>query len=221
MTESRRPRGIWASWRTITACVAAVALASSACGAESNANESPSSIDVTPNRAAEKYCTDQGGTLVTRHAAGNTNGDPTTWIRLAGQVTLCEFESTADGNTTRISVDLVTLYSEEPTLAALAYLSRVPPIPPPQPSANPAAYNCTEGLHGADQFGNAPGSSGGWVDESQKTFVVMTLCVFADMSAIDEWGITYYSQGAIRGADLATKFRYQPKGRLPSVFVSD
>jgi hypothetical protein len=47
----------------------------------------------------------------------------------------------------------------------------------------------------------------------------MSLCMFADGSAIDEWGITYYSDGTVRGADLATKMRYQPDGPLPAVFV--
>ena len=195
-------------------CVALLGVAATGCGSDPS-GDSDALID------AEQYCTDQGGELVTRHATGNTNGDPSTWLRLAGEITLCEFESTADGNTTRISVDLVTLSSEQPTLAALAYLSKVPPVMPDEPSANPAAYNCDVGLGGARDFGNSPASSGGWVDENQETFTVMDLCVFADMSAIDEWGITYYSQGAVRGADLATKLRYQPDGGLPSVFVSN
>ena len=44
----------------------------------------------------------------------------------------------------------------------------------------------------------------------------MSLCMFADGSAIDEWGITYYANGDVRGADLATKMRYQPDGSLPT-----
>ena len=39
-------------------------------------------------------------------------------------------------------------------------------------------------------------------------FTVVNLCVFADGSGIDEWGIAYYSDGAIRGADLAPLFRF-------------
>lgn len=101
----------------------------------------------------------------------------------------------------------------------LAYLSKVPPVRPPQVSANPAAYNCTTGLGGARSFGNGPAASGGWVDEAQPTFVVMQLCVFADMSAIDEWGITYYAEGAVRGADLATKIRCRPGRTMPQVFT--
>jgi hypothetical protein len=119
---------------------------------------------------------------------------------------------------TRISVDLVTLYSEEPTLAGLAYLSKVP-VTLPTTGANPAAYNCMEGLAGTSQFGNTPGSGGGWTDKTQPVFVVMSLCMFADGSAIDEWGITYYANGDVRGADLATKMRYTPTDPLPAVFV--
>jgi putative hemolysin len=169
--------------------------------------------------AAERYCTDQGGQLVDRIAAWNTNADPSQWLELAGRMRLCEFEMGQGDTTTRISVDLVTLYSEEPTLAGLAYLSKVPATLP-NDGTNPAAYNCMEGLAGTSQFGNTPGSGGGWTDKTQPVFVVMSLCMFADGSAIDEWGITYYSDGTVRGADLATKMRYQPEGSLPAVFVA-
>jgi hypothetical protein len=169
--------------------------------------------------AAEQYCTDQGGLLVPRRAAWNTNSDESQWLYLAGEMTFCEFESTDDeGNTTRISVDLVTLYSEEPTLAAIAYLSKVPPVMPEQPSANPATYDCTNGLDGTSQYGNTA-AGGGWVAPSEPVFVVMSECVFADMSAIDEWGLTYYADGTVRGADLATKMRYQPGDKLPAIYA--
>jgi hypothetical protein len=170
--------------------------------------------------AAKQYCTDKGGMLVDRVATWNTNADPAQWVPFGGQMTLCEFESGEGDSATRISVDLLTLYSEKPTLAAVAYLSKVPPAMPSTPSANPASYNCTYGLGGSGTFGNGA-AGGGWVDQSQPVFVVMDLCMFEDGSAIDEWGITYYAEGAVRGADLAPIFRYQPKpGELPAVFPS-
>jgi len=46
----------------------------------------------------------------------------------------------------------------------------------------------------------------------------MLMCVFADGSAIDAFGIFYYANGAVRGADLAPLFRYQPNGKLPAMF---
>ena len=167
--------------------------------------------------AARQYCTDQGGMLVDRHAVWNTNADPQAWLELAGEMTFCEFESGTGDETTRISVDLVTLSSTEPTLAAIAYLSKVPPTLPEVPSANPAEVNCREGLGGTSSFGNGA-AGGGWVNESEPVFNVMNLCVFPDMSAIDAFGILYYSQGTVRGADLATKMRYQPGNRLPAIF---
>ena len=36
--------------------------------------------------------------------------------------------------------------------------------------------------------------------------------------AIDEFGLFYYSDGTVRGADLAPLFRYQPGNRLPAVY---
>lgn len=171
----------------------------------------------SPNAAAETYCTDKGGKLVDRVATWNTNGDPSTWLMLPGRWRLCEFESGEGDDTTRISVDLVTLSSETPTLAALAYLSKIPPPNPPQVGQNPGQYDCTAGLGGAAAFGNTA-AGGGWVAADEPVFKVMSLCVFADQSAIDEFGIWYYANDIVRGADLAPLLRYQPTGPLPAVF---
>ncbi len=169
--------------------------------------------------AAKQYCTEKRGKLVDRVATWNTNGDTSAQLPLAGRMTLCEFDSSTAADATRISVDLVTLYSTEPTLAAIAYLSKVPPTLPKTPSSNPAAYNCDQGLGGTSDFGNGV-AGGGWVNESEPVFKVMNLCVFADLSAIDEFGIFYYATGAVRGADLAPILRYQPGSKLPAVFGS-
>jgi hypothetical protein len=178
---------------------------------------SPAGTASVDLQAAEQYCKDQGGLLTPRVATWNTNADPSQWVELAGKMTFCEFESGEGDSTTRISVDLVTLYSETPTLAAIAYLSKVPPTLPPQPSANPADYNCSVGLGGTSTMGNGA-AGGGWVDASQPVFVVMNECVFEDMSAIDAFGIFYYANGTVRGADLATKMRYQPGKDLPPIY---
>jgi hypothetical protein len=37
------------------------------------------------------------------------------------------------------------------------------------------------------------------------------MCVFPDMSTIDSWGLTFRSDGVIRGADLTELLRYQPE----------
>jgi putative hemolysin len=199
------------------AMVAACSGTASTAPAGAASGGSAAAVDIA---AAEKYCADQGGMLVDRVATWNANADPSQWLELAGRMRLCEFEMGEGDTTTRISVDLVTLYSEEPTLAGLAYLSQVPPTLPEGSGANPAAYNCMEGLAGTSQFGTTSASGGGWTDEAQPVFVVMSLCMFADGSAIDEWGITYYANGDVRGADLATKMRYKPTDPLPPVFVT-
>jgi hypothetical protein len=83
--------------------------------------------------------------LVDRVATWNTNADPSAWLQLAGRMTFCEFESGEGDSTTRIAVDLVTLYSEQPTLAAIAYLSKIPPALPEVPS-----HYATGVVRGAD-----------------------------------------------------------------------
>lgn len=209
MDRMRRLGSMTVASLLFAACAGAVASPSASGGSPGSGAD---------NAAARTYCTDQGGKLVERHPVWNTNGNPSTWLRLAGDQTFCEFESGTGDQTTRIAVDLVTLASDAPTLAGLAYLSKVPPTLPETPSTNPAAFNCSTGLGGAQAFGTASVASGGWVNEAEPVFEVMNMCVFADGSAIDEWGITYHSQGTVRGADLATKMRYQPNGELPAVF---
>jgi len=172
---------------------------------------------IVDDAAARQYCTDKGGMLVDRVATWNTNADPAAQLPLAGRMTFCEFESGTGNDTTRIAVDLLTLSSEQPTLAAVAYLSKTGPTLPSNPGQNPGAYNCNTGLGGAGTFGNTA-AGGGWVDASQPVFKVMNMCFFADGSAIDEFGIYYYATGAVRGADLAPLFRYQPNGKLPAMF---
>jgi hypothetical protein len=168
--------------------------------------------------AARRYCTDKGGMLVDRVAVWNTNADPAAQLPLAGKMTFCEFESGTGQATNRIAVDLTTLSSKEPTLAAIAYLSKIGPVVPPDPGQNPGAYDCNAGLGGAGTFGTTA-AGGGWVAASQPVFKVMNMCFFADGSAIDEFGIFYYANDAVRGADLAPLFAYQPGGKLPAVFA--
>ena len=162
--------------------------------------------------AARQHCVDSGGEALTARPEYGTNSDPEAWLDLAGGAELCRFENADDD--TRIYVDLVTLYSEEPTLAGVAYLSRAGPALPEEPSANPATFNCAA-LGGSAQWGSGV-SGGGWVTSDRPTEVV-DLCVFPDRSFIDEFGIFYYSGDAVRGIDLATVMRYEPD-ELPGIF---
>jgi putative hemolysin len=168
--------------------------------------------------AAEAYCTDNGGMLVRRVATWNVNADPEARLELAGRATFCEFESDEEVSS-RISVDLVTLYSEQPTIAAVAYLSPLTVTLPETPSANPAEYSCRLDLFASAAFGNTA-TVGGWVNADEPTFSVMNMCVFPDMSAIDEFGLWYHANDEIRGIDLEPILRYQPGRRLPAMFES-
>jgi hypothetical protein len=64
-----------------------------------------------------------------------------------------------------------------------------------------------------------PGASGGgWVAKDDPDDQVLALCMFADGSAIDEWGITYYANGTVRGADLAPLFGWAGPDRRPRIY---
>jgi putative hemolysin len=151
------------------------------------------------------YCTDNGGTVETRHPYWGTNLAQSDWVRLEGWIELCRFVA-PDDDDIRIYIDTSSLASLRPTLAAAAYLAQVPLDNVP-PGVNPASADCDQIVQGTSSWGTSL-SGGGWVNFDDPDFTVVNLCVFPDGSAIDEWGITYYSGGVVRGADLAPLFRF-------------
>jgi hypothetical protein len=187
-----------------------ILVCTAACGDDSA--DAPAAADETL-AAARRHCAESGGEALIARPEYGTNSDPEAWLELAGEAELCRFENVDDD--TRIYVDLVTLYSEEPTLAGVAYLSRVGPMLPDQPSANPATFNC-DALGGSAQWGTGV-AGGGWVTSDRPTEVV-DLCVFPDRSFIDEFGIFYYAGDVVRGTDLATVMRYAADP-LPAIFT--
>ena len=170
----------------------------------------------TATAAAAAYCVDQGGQVQTRTADWGTNGDQQSWLALGGTTDMCRFQANDEGGS-RIYVDLTTLYSAQPTLAGLAYLAKQP-MAPSAGGANPATGYCSD-LGGSSAFGSGGASGGGWVSTDDPVDTVVALCVFPDLSFIDEWGLAYHSNGDIRGADLASLMKYQPGADVPPVFV--
>jgi putative hemolysin len=154
--------------------------------------------------AADQYCVQSGGVVVPRVPVYGTNGPVSTWLRLSGFRDFCKFTSPTDGS--RIHIEVSTLYTTLPTLAALAYYNK-PPMNPPGPG-NPASYYCTQ-LGGSDLFGGVNAAGGGWVGNDSPD-QVLEACIFPDMSSIDSWGLTYNTAGIIRGIDLTTVMRYHP-----------
>lgn len=172
---------------------------------------------VAANDAAS-YCTSVGGIVRTRTPALGTN-DPANQIRLAGARQFCEFTggAGAEPSTSWISVAVDTLYAQQPTLATLAYLTR-PALPKTTGGANPASVYCAS--LGGVEIGAKGGAGGGWITSDTNTpITVLEACTFGDGSIIDSWGITYHTNGTIRGADLTHLFRYQ-SANPPHVFGS-
>lgn len=164
----------------------------------------------TETEKAERHCLESGGEVQVRQPTWGTNNDQSSWVELGDPVTVCRFQA-QDGS--RIYADLVTLYSGNPTLAALAYLAKKPA--PDAGGANPASALCAE-LGGAIAWG-AGMNGGGLVNTEDPDDTVFAPCTFADGSFIDEWGIAYYSNGTVRGTDLTTVFRFD-QSKLPAVF---
>jgi hypothetical protein len=187
----------------ITTCIAAVAIvflaAISPVQAQNKVHgESPVEADLS---AAAAYCVAQGGEVEHRAPYFNTNDDPKNWFRLSGMRSFCQFTK---GDGSRIHVLLPTLYTQKPSLAALAYYAKVPLG---QCNGNPGSCYCSL-LGGTDLFGGINLNGGGWVlkgaiDE------VLEACIFPDMSSIDSWGLAYHSANIIRGKNLAKVLRYR------------
>jgi len=153
-----------------------------------------------PNTAVD-YCTQNNGVVETRYPYYGTNTDNS--LQLSGSLGVCTF--TADDNS-RITISLDTLYTDQPTLAALAYRAQTPLDTGDAPaSANPSSLYCTQ-VGGTDSFGGVSTAGGGWALAGGSD--VLSLCVFPDLSVIDSWGITYYANDVIRGADLNDLLRY-------------
>jgi putative hemolysin len=182
-------------------------------------------LPVTPNEPPEPdpdavaYCEEQGGQVILRTFAYNANADPDQWLLLGTPTHFCEFDAQPDTTAdpgSHIAVDLDTFYSEEPTLAALAYLAQ-PSMGDIPPGVNPAPVYCSQLGGSSTPTGPDNITGGGWTNQEQPVFVVLAMCVFADGSMIDDWGVTYHTNGAIRGADLAPLLRYQPD-TLPTIY---
>jgi putative hemolysin len=165
-------------------------------------------IAITENpaamRVAADYCVQKGGEVDVRIPYYNTNdNNPQNWIRLAGSQSFCKFTSKKDGS--RIHVLLWTLYSKEPSLAALAYYAQVPYAG--HCSGNPGSCYCSQ-LGGTDLFGGINPFGGGWVQMSDPVDTVLEACIFPDMSSIDSWGLTYHQVSIIRGKNLKGVLRF-------------
>jgi len=164
--------------------------------------------------AAQDYCVSVGGQVQERQAMWDTNADPSQWADLGRTMEVCRFKADDEAGS-RIYVDLLTLWSEAPSLAAAAYLAKVPMSAEP-PAGNPASFYCAD-LGGSSQWGSGA-AGGGWVNLDDPDDQVVAMCVFPDGSTIDEWGIAYYSGDVVRGADLAPLFRADASA-FPAIFA--
>jgi putative hemolysin len=165
------------------------------------ASLSSSAQNTKKSSAAEAYCTSTGGALEIRVPAYGTNNPPSSWLKLAGRQEFCRYSGPED---THIHLNLETLFTPQPSLAALAYYAETPWNG--QGNGSPASYYCTQ-LGGTDLFGGVNAAGGGWVALGTIDEVLDT-CIFPDNSTIDSWGLFYHSDGIIRGIDLSTVLKY-------------
>ena len=135
------------------------------------------------NGEAAGYCTSKGGQVVRRHPVYGYGGSNP--LQLAGSLQFCQFTAQ---DKSMIAISLDTLYTEQPTLATLAYLEKPPMGKPPNPGANPGSFYCTQ-LGGSDLFGGVNTTGGGWVsDDKNDPFNPLETCIFPDLSTIDSVG---------------------------------
>ncbi len=153
----------------------------------------------------EEYCVKKGGEVDVREPYFNTNDDnEQNWLKLSGSRQFCKFTLKKDGS--RIHVLLTTLFTEEPTMAALAYYAQVPFSG--SCNGNPASCYCSQ-LGGTDLFGGINLNGGGWVQKSDPIDTTLEACIFPDMSTIDSWGLAYHAYGITRGRNLTNVLRFK------------
>lgn len=182
--------------------VAGPVQAGSAKPAPPDAKAALAAINPDETKAAD-YCMKKGGEVDAREPYFNTNDNEQNWFRLAGARTFCKFTLKKDGS--RIHILLTTLYTEQPTMAALAYYAKVPYNG--VCNGNPASCYCSQ-LGGTDLFGGINLNGGGWVQKSDPIDTALEACIFPDLSIIDSWGLTYHQFGIIRGKNLENVLRY-------------
>ena len=155
----------------------------------------------TGGTTPQAYCTSTGGAVETRVPAYGTNGPPQSWLKLAGHQDFCRYTASDQSH---IHLNLETLFTPQPSLAALAYYAKT--AWNGLGNGNPASLYCTQ-LGGSDLFGGINAAGGGWV-ELKTTDEVLEACIFPDNSTIDSWGLFYHSDSIIRGIDLTTVLKY-------------
>ena len=143
-------------------------------GAQASAGQSAASQSPANQSPAAAYCMSKGGEVVDRQPYFNTNDNEQNWLELSGNRQFCKFTSKKDGS--RIHVLLTTLYTEQPSLAALAYYAKVPIG---TCNGNPASCYCSL-LGGTDLFGGINLNGGGWVQKSDPIDTVLESCIFPE-----------------------------------------
>lgn len=178
--------------------LAAAALLIVSSGAAMAAPAADEAAAIAAEAGAASYCTSTGGVSTVTHPYSNTNSDASQWVRYGGTRTMCTYTST-DGSS--IQIFNSTLASTYPTMAALAYYAQVPMG---SGGGNPADAYCIS-LGGTFNIG-VPGSGSLWT--TKPGVVNGDMCMFADGSGIDAWGLAYHSASIIRGIDLATVLKF-------------
>ncbi len=159
---------------------------------------------ISPEATAASYCTAKGGKVLTRVPTLNTNDAQTGWLKLSGSASFCAFTA-KDGS--RLELLLSTLYTAQPTLAALAYYAKEPLDEKTCTGGASPGYCYCKQLGGTDVFGSGAGG-GGWVNKSEKVFTVLDACIFPDLSSIDAFALVYHSAGIVRGKNLKGVLKY-------------
>lgn len=167
-------------------------------GAGASASVFATVVPQSSTTPAEAYCASTGGIVQKRIPEYGTNNPNPLVLALTHE--FCQY---TNKNHSQISVMLDTLYTTQPTLAALAYYAKVPPG---SCQGSPGSCYCSL-LGGTDLFGGINGAGGGWVLAGTPTDVLDS-CIFPDESSIDSYGLFYHSASIIRGINLAKVLRY-------------
>jgi hypothetical protein len=146
--------------------------------------------------AAAEWCANHKGTVVDRYPASNAASD--TPVAMGPAVRFCEFTGGegVDPSDSRISIRLTTLASDQPAMAATAYLTK-PEMAESGGSGNPASVYCAD-LGGVELGGQLAPDGGGSMQRTRRTSPNCASSPISRSSTPGDWRTTPWAPSVAR-----------------------
>ena len=216
MKMSQQPTAVYTFASSSSLHIAAMLLLTVACSGLANAAAGGVTTPST-DKANKRFCTDQGG-LIKEYSLWNENapGYSPPGVQISKPMVVCSFPIQQGRKAYVVALD--TLTSVQPTLAVLAYQSRIEPIHPAHSQILFSSLYCGQ-LGGTYTSTGKPlpfplpvssvRGAGWWTTLKDGSWIgVYDFCVFADGSAVETE--TLHDHAKYNGHANTIKFAFTP-----------